>query len=99
MKATRETSIVYAGRQRTVYSLSRPLTDRDFPKVSLVMVWGQDGEYLSPCDMKAQVTDYTPVVADAAVVRAAIAECDRPRNNSPISGVECEYASPVKTLS
>lgn len=73
MKVTRETSIVYAGRERTVYSLSEPLSDRAYPTVRLVMVWGQGGEYLSPCDGKCQVTDYTLVcAADAIKIRAAI---------------------------
>lgn len=86
MKATRETSTIYAGRERIAYRLSEPLSDRTYPfydtltntvrfrGCDLVMVWGENGEHLSPCSPQCQVTDYTPVVADRERVLAAIRE-------------------------
>lgn len=75
MQITLENSIIYAGRRRTAYRLSEPLSDRAYPTVTLVMVWGHESEYLTPCDGNCQVTDCTPVCdADARKIRAAIAD-------------------------
>ncbi len=84
MKATRETSTIYAGRERVVYRLSEPLQDRTYPFIDsltgvlrfrqpdLVMIWGEGGEHLSVADLSCQVVDFHPI-ANEAEIRAAIA--------------------------
>ena len=87
MKATRETSKIYAGTERIAYLLSEPLQDRTYPFIDsltgvlrferprLVMTWGKNGEHLSVCDMRCEVRDFTPICAeDETKIRLAISE-------------------------